>query len=198
MPKLSIAVPVYDMPNGDFFLERLLHSLKRQTFKDFEVVITRDGKMAENTNSAIRKSKGELIKILYQDDYLAHENSLQEIVDNFEWGWLVTGCGHFDGENFLNDHLPVYNSNIHLVNTIGSPSVLTIENNDPLLFDETMTWMLDGDYYRRLFERYGEPTILDDINVVIGIGPHQATNTMGNEVKEREKDYMAQKYDSNK
>lgn len=197
-PKLSVAVPVYEMPNGDFFLERLLHSLKRQTFRDFEIVITRDGKMAENTNSAIKKSKGELIKILYQDDFLAHENALQQIADNFELGWLVTGCTHFDGEEYINDHQPSYNHDIHLINTIGSPSVLTIENYNPIFFDETMTWLLDGEYYRRLFERYGEPTILDDINVVIGLGPHQATNTMGDEVKEREKVYMAQKYDSNK
>lgn len=67
------------MKDADFFLRRLMESLEMQTFRDFEIVITKDGRMAENTNSAIKKAKGEIIKILYMDDYLAHSDSLKNI-----------------------------------------------------------------------------------------------------------------------
>ena len=46
------------MPNGAFFLWRLVQSLMSQTFKGYELVITKEGKMAENTNSGIRKARG--------------------------------------------------------------------------------------------------------------------------------------------
>lgn len=190
--RISVAVPVYDMPNGDFFLKRLKDSLAIQTFRDFELVITREGKMAENTNAAIKASSGELIKILYMDDYLTHENSLQMISDAFEGEWLVTGCAHNPGTH---THLPVYNERIHEgINTIGSPSVLTLRNDDPLLFDETLTWMLDCDLYKRLYEKHGPPTILNDINVTIGIHEGQTTFILDEETKQREHDYLIEKH----
>lgn len=192
LPRISIVVPVYPMPNGDFFLKRCLDSIKSQTFKDYEVIITNDGKMAENTNSGIKKSTGELIKILFMDDYFAHENALQIIVDNFAGRWLVTGCTHDPGGN---EHLPQWSDLMATgVNTIGSPSVLTIKNENPLLFDEEMTWLLDCDLYKRYYDKYGKPTILNDINVAIGVGEHQSTHLMGEQVKINEHIYMAQKY----
>lgn len=195
-PKISIAVPVYDMPNGDFFMKRLIKSLEEQTFKDFELVITQEGKMAENTNAAIKKSRGELIKILYMDDYLAHPNALQMIVDNFTGNWLVTGCNHdYQGE-IHNTHIPYWNNEMSKgANTIGSPSVLTIKNEDPLLFDEEMTWLLDCDYYQRMYNKYGQPYFLNDINVTIGVGEHQMTHLMGEQIKLNEHRYMEQKYE---
>lgn len=193
-PKISVCVPTHDMKNGDFFLNRLMESLDKQTFRDFEVVITKKGKMAENTNAAIKKAKGEIIKILYMDDYLAHENSLKEIVDNFKGGWLVTGCEHDagSGERF-NPHYPVFAPN-NYDNYVGSPSVLAFENNKPLLFDEEMTWLLDHDLYKRLYARYGLPTFLNSLNVVIGIGEHQMTNILTEELKDKERKIINNKY----
>ncbi len=191
-PKISIAIPVYEMPNGDFFLQRCLNSIKQQTFKDFEVVITQEGKMAQNTNSAIKQSKGELIKILYMDDYFSHKDALQVIVDTFKGHWLVTGCSHDPGTH---THLPSYNDQIQFgKNTIGSPSVLTIRNDDPLLFDESLGWLLDCDYYRRMHNKFGDPVFLNDINVTIGIHEGQSTHLMGEEVKIKEHKMMEEKY----
>lgn len=192
-PKISIAVPFYSgMKNAEYFLKRCLESITKQTFKDYEIVVTEDGKMAENTNSAIKKSKGELIKILYMDDFFNDEHSLQDIVDHFsdEDNWLVTGCGHTEGGL----HFPTYNDQIQIKNTIGSPSVLTIRNDNPLLFDESMTWMLDCDYYKRLYARYGEPKILNTLNVILGTGDHQTTNILSDEIKNNEHEYMLKKH----
>lgn len=202
--KISIAIPVYDMPNKEYFLKRCMRSIERQTFKDYEIVITENGKgMASNTNEAMRKCKGAWIKILYMDDYLAHPDALQKIWEqiekkNFEVAWLASACMHDDGKNIYHKHSPKWNDDIHKgVNTIGSPSVITIKNGLDMYFDENLMWMLDCDLYKRIEEKYGGPVIISDVNVIIGIGEHQATNWMGEERKKSEEAYMKKKYAKN-
>lgn len=195
-PKISIAIPIHNMENAAFFLRRLMASLEIQTYKNFEIVITKEpGTMAQNTNAAIKKSEGDLIKILYMDDYLAHPDSLKLMVENFKEGWLATGCLHDDGQRIGNPHYPQYSEDIHTGNnTIGSPSVIMIENDQPLLFDEHMNWLLDCDYYKRLHERYGEPTLLFDYSVIIGVGSHQTTHKLSEEDKTGELHHLIAKY----
>ena len=191
-PYLSIVVPIHQIPNRDFFLGRLQDSLEMQSFRDFEVVITENGRMAENTNSGIRKAKGDLIKVLFMDDYLSHEDSLQTIVNNFalEDHWLVTGCIHDDGKMVGMPHVPTTEGLKDNVNTIGSPSTLTFRNEKPLFFDEKMSWMLDVDYYKRMLALYGEPVILSDLNVIIGIHKNQMSNILTDEEKLAEELYI--------
>ena len=189
-PKVSIVVPIYrKMPNAEFFIERCLSSIREQSFQDYEIVMTEDGKMAENTNSGIKKATGELIKILYQDDMFAHKHALKDIVENFKGHWMITGVDN-------NPH-PHWTKDIETGNNkLGSPSALTIKNEDPLLFDENLGWLLDVDLYKRMYDKYGAPTILDDVNVIMGIGDHQASNIMGDEVKLKEANYLKQKHES--
>lgn len=197
-PRISVVVPIHDMTNGDYFLRRLTNSLDQQSFRDFELVITRDGKMAENTNSAIKKAKGDIIKILYMDDYLWSTQSLQHVADAFKkgTGWYASACVHtHDGLNFKNPHVPSYNLKIATGNnTIGSPSVVAFENDDPLLFDENLSWLLDCDLYARLYERYGLPMLCDSLDVAIGLGEHQMTNIIKPNEKYEEHQYLLNKY----
>lgn len=193
--RISIVVPTHKMSNGEFFLNRLIHSLDVQTFRDFELVITTEGKMAANTNSGIKKAKGEIVKILFMDDYFYSKDALKHISDSFEGGWLATGCTHDDGYTVENPHEPSYNEDIRYGNnTIGSPSVVAFENKDPLLFDEKLSWLLDCDLYARLYARYGLPTLLPDIDIGIGIGRHQTTHLMSDREKNEEYQYLQEKY----
>lgn len=188
-PRISIVTPVHDMPNGDFFLNRLKGSLLKQTFKDYELIITKNGFMAENSNSAIQQASGDIVKILYLDDYLYDENALQHLVEAFEGGakWAVSGCVHDNGHTIYNQHTPVWSKKVRTgENTIGSPSVLAFVNDDPLLFDERLSWLLDCELYGRLYDRYGEPTIISSFDVGIGIHDGQTTNTMSDEAKAHE------------
>lgn len=221
-PKLTVAIPTHSMKDNSYFFRRCLDSLWNQSFQNFEIVVTDNSDddsiericewyrtgiryyknpirgMAQNTNEAIRRSRGEMIKILYMDDYMAHDEALEKIINNFTGQWLVTGCTHIRrGENYTHQqHIPSYSQDIHTGrNTIGSPSVLTIKNKTPIFFDEEMTWLLDCDYYKRMYDLYGEPTILRDINVVIGLHSGQATNTMGEERKLQEFNYITKKYE---
>lgn len=196
-PYLSVVIPIHDMKDGEFFLWRTISALMTQSFQDFEIVITKKGKMAENTNAGIKKAKGELIKILYLDDYLAHPDSLKRIVDSFDRNdtWLVSGCWHqVKNEERMSPHNPMYTKEIATgLNTIGSPSVLTIRRDTALLFDENLNWMLDCDLYTRYYSIYGEPKILNDLNVVIGIGDHQTTYILSDEEKLKEQNYLLNK-----
>lgn len=188
--KISIAVPVHNMQNRRFFIDRLEKSLEEQTFQDFEVVVTEDGKMAENTNSAIKKSKGEIIKVLYMDDYLAHKDALKNLAEAEPFDWLATGCDHdFNGQKH-NPHLPSFEGILKGINTIGSPSVVAFRNDKPLLFDEKLSWLLDVDLYQRLYLKYGPPKLLDTIDTTIGIHEGQMTNILTDEEKQQEVDYL--------
>lgn len=201
-PTLSVVIPIHNMQRGDYFLWRLTQSLMQQTFKDFEIIIVQEGKMAKNTNAAIKRAHGELIKILYLDDYLAHERALQVIMDNFKSTdqWLATGCLHQSTEeDFYEDphspHYPSYTKDIHRGNNrIGSPSVITIRNQGALLFDERLSFLLDCDLYRRYHDTYGAPKLVHDLGVVIGIHPGQTSNLMSDKAKLSEFEYMEKKY----
>ena len=216
--KISICVPVHNMERSEYFLERCLDSILAQTFSDFEVVVTDNSEddrlkklcqkygmnirwsrnprkgMAQNTNEALKLARGELVKILYMDDYFTDKDSLQDIVDAFRGHWLVSGCLHNDGSKVGRVHRPKFTKDILTGNNkIGSPSVLTMKNG-AAFFDESMTWLLDCDLYWKLSQKYGEPTYLNTNNVVIGVGSHQVTNLLTNKQKEDEEKYLSKKY----
>ncbi len=229
MSYLSICIPTYEMKNiGTIFLDHSFNILSKQTFKDFEVVISDHssndgikeicekysdlikikyvknldnlGSSSANINNAIRHASGKLIKVLFQDDFLFNEDSLEITVSNFNIEkdtWLVSRCEHStDGQTFIRDFKPHYNDNIHLgLNTISSPSVLTILNNNPLFFDEKLIWLMDCDYYKRCYLKFGSPKILNAVTVVNRIGEHQVTNSIVNrEIEIKELEYIKQKF----
>lgn len=197
-PKISIVIPFHWMENWPVFLSRCLMSIEAQAFKDYEIILLKHSTMPITSNRAIKSAKGELIKILYMDDYLAHANSLQEIADNFtkESQWLVTGCLHQTGdEEPTSYHEPKYNDKIYTGdNSIGSPSVLTLRRESAVYFDTCLSWLLDCDLYKRLYDKYGSPTLVNTPNVIIGIGSHQTSNIMSQKDKKKEHDYLLKKY----
>lgn len=213
---------------GAQFLQHSFDILTRQTFRDFDVVISDHsqgndiedlckkyqwvldihyyrnthaiGSSSANINNAIKRARGKLIKILFQDDFLYHDRALEDIVNAFDLNrdrWLVTASEHSrDGVHYHRPFYPHYNAKIHLgKNTISSPSVLTIKNENPLLFDENLIWYMDCDYYKRCFDAFGEPRILNAINVVNRVGAHQVSNTLVSEtLKEEEYRCVLKKY----
>lgn len=104
MPKVSICVPAYGNAAG---IARLLSSIKEQTFKDYEVVLTDDSPdesveaavlksgvrnlhyhknetrlgASANWNEAVRKSGGEYIKMIHHDDWFSSPESLSGFVE---------------------------------------------------------------------------------------------------------------------
>ena len=196
-PLVSIVIPFHWMKNWQFFLNRCLASIERQNYKNYEVVLIQSGSMPSTSNRSIESARGDLIKVLYMDDYFGHEFALEEIVNKIgDRKWLVTGCLHDSGDgNLFNHHVPEYTQDIHTGNNcIGSPSVLTMKAESLMYFDEKLSWLLDCDLYKRLFKQYGSPAIVPTPNVVIGLHEGQASNLMSSEEKMREREYLKTKY----
>lgn len=185
-PKISCVIPIHDMKGGADFLWKTINSLMEQTFQDFEIVIVKEGTMPENTNAGIKRARGELIKILYLDDHLAHKDALKDIVEamdaNKDKNWLITGVN--------NNIYPYWTNDINTGNNkLGSPSALTIRNGLNVYFDEKLTWLLDVVLYIELYKKYGPPIILNGVNVIIGIHDGQMTNLISDERKKQEHEY---------
>ena len=225
---ISIAMPTYEsFGRGVEFLEFQFKKFLDQTYKDFEVVISdhskddnienlckeydnsldisymrneeKRGNFTDNTNRAMKRCKGDIIKVLFQDDFLWDEHSLDKINNAFDENtiWVVTSCEHtYDGINFHRRHNPRYNEQIYTGNnTIGNPSVLSIRRNDDMpYFDERMIWTVDVDYYKRLHDQYGPPVILNEVTVVIRLWDKQLTHLIPDQIKQREVALSAEKH----
>jgi glycosyltransferase involved in cell wall biosynthesis len=139
------------------------------------------GSSSANANNALENAQGDLIKILCQDDYLADDGAIERTVAALGAGdnWLVSSYGMTtDRASFRKVHVPSLTADIALVNSIGTHSCLTIRNLPEMeLFDERLIWFMDCEYYRRLYDRYGAPVILDDPTVVQLTWEGQVTNT---------------------
>lgn len=229
-PYISVCIPAYEMNGvGPIFLADSLDILIKQSFQDFEVVVSDNAAtdvikevcerysdklkihycrntdplrgMSSNVNNALQNACGKLIKILFLDDYLANDEVLQVIVDNFDLSkdcWLASGCEHTeDGNVRFAVHLPSYNDTVYTGNnTIGSPSVITLKNERILSFDEKLKWLMDCDYYKRCYDTFGEPKIVSRVLTVIRVGNHQTTNTLATDVlRYREYCYVVKKYE---
>lgn len=191
-PKVSIVIPFHWMKNWQFFLTRCLQSIEEQTFKDYEVILSKVGSMPVTSNRVIQEAKGELIKVLYMDDMFSSEYALEDIVTHFDDSdeWMITGCDTNLHPYWTDD---IVTGNNHL----GSPSCLTFRNHfeDNLLFDERMSWLLDCDLYYRMYEKYGLPKILETKNILMGVGDHQMTNILTDEEKLSEFNLIKEKYE---
>ena len=199
IPKVSICIPVHNMKNKDFFLDRCLRSVRGQTFQDFEIVITERGKMAENTNAAIKEAKGEIIKVMAMDDYFLDKHSLEKIIHAFKGNWLISSCVHDNGSGqLLNHHKPYFDGKFtEGYNGFGGMSTLTIKNDNPLLFDEELSWLIDCDYYERAVAKFGLPVLMEEPTVVVGLHEGQMSNILTKEYKDSEQDYLNKKYEKN-
>lgn len=197
MAKISLAIPYHDTPNTASFLSRLLKSIDEQTFKDYEIVFTNEEGMAHNHNAAILKSKGEIVQMMQMDDYFASPRSLENIVNGFRDGgaWQITSCLHDNGSEVGWPHEATWTDDVFTGNNrLGSISTLSFKRDNTLLFEEPLTWLLDVDLYYRLYLKYGLPHLLLTPNVVIQERPDRLSNTLSDELKASEVQYLMKKY----
>jgi glycosyltransferase involved in cell wall biosynthesis len=110
---VSIVLPTYEMcGDGLFFLELNLSRLTKQTYSNFEIVVTdhsvdsgikdlclkfsntlnihyikneeKRGSSSANMNNGILNCSGEIIKLIMQDDYFYDDRALENIVKVFD------------------------------------------------------------------------------------------------------------------
>jgi len=156
------------------------------------------GNPAANTNTGISMCTGDYIKLLCHDDFLYDSMSLYHINEALEKTsaqWLVSSYVHQKDSGLpYRYHEPSLNENISTVNTIGTPSCLTIKNADVLFFDEALSYMYDCEYYHRMIKKFGEPHILKRVTMVNRIHGDQTTNMVSKELAEKEEAYIHAKH----
>ncbi len=228
-PFFSVAIPTYGYNGkGTDFLEFSFEKLKNQSFKDFEIVLSDHstdetiygvylkwknyfnikyykndvgrGIISPNINNAMKNCEGEWIKILFQDDFLYDNNSLEHqynfIKSTEKLVWFFSQFYHSNtGYDFYRHHVPHWtDDNWRGNNWLGCPSGLTIKNTDIIYFDENLNWLMDCDYYKRMYINHGEPNILNEITVVNRTWGERLTDTIPQEVRDKEYQIVVQKY----
>jgi glycosyltransferase involved in cell wall biosynthesis len=222
---VSICIPAYSRVQ---FLQRLLDSISLQSFSNFEVVITDDSPgnevfelskshplgskiryfknpvslgSPENWNEALRKSAGEWIKIMHDDDWFTHAGSLEEFVRN-----INNENVQFVFSSYTNVYPDGHKKHVHLnrfyvnrlmekpellfaSNRIGPPSAVLFKKMDSVYFDQRMKWLVDIDFYIAYLKKYPGFVYIDRPLVQIGISQSQVTQiSFGNpeiEIPER-------------
>ncbi len=199
--RVSYCIPTHDgNPRCQQFLFDIFYALSQQSYKNFDVTISdhsdsnkvryacdeyadvlnivyvknkeNKGNISANTNNAMRNCSGDIIKVMFQDDFFYDDEALQKIHDSFddEHDWLVCGSNHTqdDGHTFYWDLYPRWNDNIiRGVNSISSPSVMAAKKKvfDQIKFDESLVMMMDCEIYYHIKKEFGEPIYLHDVLV---------------------------------
>tara|TARA_B100000579_G_C22706550_1_gene792426 strand:- start:36 stop:659 length:624 start_codon:yes stop_codon:yes gene_type:complete len=174
----------------------ILYPLSQQTTKDFELCVSHqgdekrilralndywdilnityqkasEGNISVNTNNAMRMGEGDIIKVLYSDDFILTKNLTEELDKAFthDVSWAVSGFAHTidDGKTHYNPKLPVYNERLlEGVNTLSSPSILAVRNGLGEFFDEKLVMLMDCDMYYRLYKYHGDPVVINDYHI---------------------------------
>jgi glycosyltransferase involved in cell wall biosynthesis len=211
---------------GAEMLEYGFTTIENQTYDDFEVVVTdhsvdtkieelcdrwisrmpvryfrveeKRGSPSYNTNMGINYSRGDIVKFLYQDDYLYSPEALKLIAENFDdrCAWMITDYIHTrDHKEYFNRYRPFLHERIHLKNLIGTPSCVAIRNKDVLFFDENLRWAFDCEYYKRMYLKFGMPCYLNQITIVNYLWEGQVSAIFkDNNLRVEEKGYVAKLY----
>ena len=229
IPFFSVAIPAYGYEGkGVEFLKFNFDILKLQIFKDFEVIVSdhsvddtiKDvcieyenylkikyirnergrGIISPNLNVAMENCSGKWIKILFQDDFLYDENSLQKqysfIENSVDLKWFGTKFYHSnDGKIFSRLYTPHWNDRIWSGNnTMGCPSGITLKNKDLLFFDEGLNWLVDVEFYKRMKDSFGVPHFLNEITYVNRTHGNGLSNTTTMELKNKEHHILNSRY----
>jgi glycosyltransferase involved in cell wall biosynthesis len=175
--------------------------IKTLDFKGVELIYARYsehyGNPCHNWNNALKYATGDYIQYLAMDDRLAHATAVEDVVtfmkhSNAKWVAVAHTTSN-DGKEFI----PKWNDDILHYNTISGPSAIVLDTSlKHITLDPQFTWLLDLDWYYRLYKEAGKPTILAKIIFVNRVHPHQLTRTICDTVnfKKNEDDKLLIKY----
>lgn len=156
------------------------------------------GSGSANTDFVIRKSTGKFIKLICGDDYFFNETSLEITANALDKDtyWLATAYVHSDDRvNYHKYHLPKWNDNIHLCNTLGTPSCITVRNTFALpSVDKNLSYCYDTAWYKDVSSLYGIPKIIDTPTIINYLWGGSITSATTQQVIDQEFEYIRNKY----
>lgn len=142
----------------------------------------------ENWNYALKNASGKYRMLVHHDDYFYDENILAQIhkncinfdsIDAYFLGFKNdTHCKKFYYNRFNFQSIQENPSNLLFVNYLSAPSCLVLRESVKLNYDTHLKWLVDVEFYQRLFDNYSSIGYLPEIKMVIGGGDERITNTI--------------------
>lgn len=232
MPKISICTTVHKLPErlSERFLVEFLSDLMYQTFKDFEVIVADQSDTnemeiicnvfskvlnikyikntkglnttADNVNLALSNATGELIKILFVDDFFMDRFGLQDTWNAFQANpdkvWLIAGWVHCNQEKthfFGHSPTPTFIFGTSWVS--GIPSTYAIRREYYIEWDDSLIYLVDGDLFDRTYWYYGLPIMVSKILHCYRYHEFSAReNSYVQSLEETEREYMDAKFNN--
>lgn len=220
--KISIVIPTYEAKGkGKDLLSDLLEGISSQDYKNYEIIVSDHsqddvienfckesdldihhfynergrGNSSINMNEGIKRATGDVIKIMHFDDMMFNPRTLSLIVKKLEenpeakWG-AVTFNHLYEGEE---SKRRVITPDIEDV--VGCPSVSFFKRNeeDPDYFDEELIIINDHDMHQRLFAKYGNPAVVEELCITIRMHSDQVSSWVGKEKEKKEWEYFESK-----
>ncbi len=144
-----------------------------------------------NWNYSLDKATGDLVQLMHHDDFYSNPDSLQLFVDralknpginifasevyskNAATGELtITRLDNHNLNILKNDFKRIFYANL-----IGPPSVFMLRRNK-IRFDSRMKWLVDMEYYFRIFEKFKK---WEYINIPLVTSINNANHNVTNE-----------------
>ena len=212
---ISVCIPAY---NNLPAFKRCLESVLFQDHGDFEIIVSDDSSnnlieeyigtlnenrlhyyrnnpalgAPENWNNAIAKAKGDYIKILHHDDYLAAKNSLTRFSDVMRRHPNTDFCFCYTDSYFKTKDLHVLHKQtktqlnrlandpffLFYRNVIGAPSATFYKNNSDLRFNNDLKWLVDVEFYIRFLKQSQFVHIKEALVVVVDGEEEQITKSV--------------------
>jgi len=226
--RMSIIIPTYEMGGyGHTMLNQLFDDLTQQTFKDFNIIVVDQSKddlienvclsykddleihyyknsngkncAAENVNIGMDKANGDIIKILFMDDYLMSKRALERIVNEFNDGakWVMTDYIHsdIDKKQFFNLKQCFYSGDLLGYHNTGTPSIHAFLREDKVEMDENLRYIVDCEFYYKLFLKTGMPNCINEVLHCLRHHPVSAAyDTKFTSLRDSEIEYCKNKY----
>lgn len=205
--RISVVIPVFDPQEAHFeFLYRAFESIAEQTVMPLEVVLTANHEIkylarllgefsnkfeivysknksrnaSENLNYAVKIAGGDVIKILFQDDFLLHTQVLEKCSEiDSKNPWIIFSYiqANESGESIGLPMFPLFTKRLILgENLIGAPSLVAFAKDSFIKVDENLVFLFDCDWYLRMAHKWGYPKIDTQVSVAIRLHPGQATH----------------------
>ena len=201
MKKVSIIIP-YNKDRG--FLREAIASAEAQTFGDKEIILQQgDFTLGKNLNDALRKSTGEYIKVLAEDDMLYPTESIELLYNKIQEGydWVVAGAENFgdlkDGWEYAQIWMPlqptlkgmIKGNQIHGGTTIYKRSILF----DTGGYDERLWTGEEYDLHLNLLAHGYKVGMLNKIVYRYRIHEHNKSMDMSPRARELRRKYIEEK-----
>jgi len=230
--KVSIIIPSYEYNGkGVYYLSHIFRTISKQTLKDVEVIVpdhSIDDKIEEfcsdnifdlnivyvrnsdsRGNAAVNKNvgmdiaKGEIVKMMYMDDFFFRDDSLEKIYNALttsEKMWLVCGTNHTrdDGKTFDTVIYPRWNDNMLKArgnNTMSGVSVISYKNQDMnIRWDPNTCMLMDIDFYYQLRNKYGDCLYLNEVLISQSLNVDSLSSITSDQDIQKEFVYCREKF----